>query len=190
MPEARPPRATTAAWRYVQRRVKALNNSRIRTSATSAMIILILAIGVVSNLPDAAITRAASRVVDPIMLTLGLDQKWTMYAPDPPRRQENIEVHIAMADGREKVWTLPRLNPVFGVAFSHRWRKLKENLLADKGIRPDFAHWVVREITRPGDHPVRVDMLLQTEDLPPPGVSGPGQTGVETLYSENLAGSP
>ena len=79
--------------------------------------------------------------------------------------KKNIEVHIAMADGREKVWTLPVSILYSALHSAHRWRKLKENLLADKAIRPDFAHWVVREITRPGDHPVRVDMLLQTEDL-------------------------
>jgi hypothetical protein len=92
------------------------------------MIVVILAIGVVGNLPDAAITRAVSPVVDAIALPLGLDQNWSMYAPDPPKSQQNIEVHIAMADGTEKVWTLPRLNPVFGVAFSHRWRRFKEGL--------------------------------------------------------------
>ncbi|MEB3982868.1 hypothetical protein OQ968_16530 [Mycobacterium sp. 663a-19] len=178
-----------ATWLAVQHRARALNPPRIRESATSAMIVVILAIGVVWNLPDAAITRAVVPLLRPIALPLGLDQNWSMYAPNPPQRQENIEVHVAMADGSDKVWTLPRLNPVFGVAFSHRWRKFKETLLTEQQTRPDFVHWVVREMTRPGDHPVRVDMRLRTEDIPPPGVSGPRRTAVETLYSEELTGN-
>jgi hypothetical protein len=176
----------TATWWAVRRRLNASDASRIREIATSAMIVVILAIGVVGNLPNAAITRAVSPLADRIALPLGLDQNWSMYAPNPPQRQENIEVHITMADGADKVWTLPRLNPVFGVAFSHRWRKFKESLVTEEQIRPDFVHWVVRELTGQGERPVHVEMLLRTEAIPPPGVSGPGRTAVQTLYSEKL----
>jgi hypothetical protein len=186
MPEAHPTGAVTAAWRAIKRRVKACDQPRVRDIAVSAMVTVILAIGVVCNLPESAIKRTMSPVIYPIALPVGLDQNWSMYAPDPPRRQEDVEVHVAMADGTERVWTLPRLNPVFGVAFSHRWRKYKESLLGEQSIRPDFAHWVVRELSGPGDRPVHVEMLLRTERIPPPGDSGPGQTAVETLYSENL----
>jgi hypothetical protein len=77
---------------------------------------------------------------------------------------------------------------VFGVPTSHRWRKLKESLLTKPEIRPDFVAWVVRRLTAEGDRPVRVDMMLRTEDMPPPGSDEPGQSAVETLYSEDLAG--
>ncbi|MEB4208019.1 hypothetical protein [Mycobacterium sp. 94-17] len=153
------------------------------------MIVVVLGSGVAGNLPAAAITRAVAPLVDRIAVPLGLDQNWSMYAPNPPQRQEDIEVHIAMADKSERVWTLPRTNAVFGVAYSHRWRKYKENLLTERQIRAEFAHWAVRELTRPGDQPVTVVMLLRTREIPPPGAGGPGQTAVETLYSENLAGN-
>jgi hypothetical protein len=61
--------------------------------------------------------------------------------------------------------------------------------MTNADIRPDFAHWVVRQLSGPGDRPVRVDLLLRTQQIPPPGVAGPGQVGVETLYSENLTGN-
>jgi hypothetical protein len=186
MPETRVPRRLTATWGAVQRRVRVRRSSRPREIAISVMVIVILGVGVVGNFPDAAITRAASPVVDRIALPLGLDQRWSMYAPDPPRRQEEIEVHVAMADGTDKVWTLPHLNPLFGIAFSPRWRKFKENLLTEKQIRPDFVHWVVRELTGPGDRPVYVEMLLRTEELLPPGVTRAKRTAVEMLYSEKL----
>ena len=190
MPNVRPPRATpTAAWRAVRQMVGDSAWPRIREIATSTVIVITLAIGVVWNSPDAAITRTVLPLLRPIALAVGLDQNWSMYAPNPPRRQENIEVRISMADGSERVWTLPRLQPVFGVAFSHRWRKLKETLLDEPQTRPEFVHWVVREMSRPGDRPLRVDMLLRGQDIPPPGAGRAGHVILERLYTEDLAGN-
>jgi hypothetical protein len=154
----------------------------------NAMIVAILAVIVLFNLPASAITRELSPAVNAIALPLGLDQNWALFAPTPPTRQENVEVHVSMAGGAVKTWTLPRSNRVFGVPTSHRWRKLKESLLTKPEIRPDFVAWVVRRLTAEGDRPVRVDMMLRTEDMPPPGSDEPGQSAVETLYSEDLAG--
>jgi hypothetical protein len=160
--------------------------SRICQVGISAMIVVVVAIGVVYNLPGSAIRRAASPFIDPIALSAGLDQNWSVFAPNPPTRQEDVEVDVAMASGTDKVWTLPRLDPVFGVSLSHRWRKFKESLLNSPQIRSDFVHWVVRQLTGPGDHAVHVEMLLRTEDIPPPGVREPGRSALQTLYSENL----
>jgi hypothetical protein len=162
--------------------------SRVREIATSAMIAVILAVVVLFNLPASAITRAVSPIVNSIALPLGLDQNWALFAPTPPTRQEDVEVHVTMAGGVVKTWTLPRTNPVFGVPTSHRWRKFKESLLTTPEIRSDFAHWVARRLTAPGDRPVHVEMNLRTRDMPPPGSDEPGQTAVQTLYSEDLAG--
>jgi hypothetical protein len=179
----------TAALQAVRRTVKVVDSRRMREAAISVMVVVILVVGVVGNMPDAAITRAVAPIAQPISLSVGLDQNWSMFTPTPPQRLEYIEVHVVMASGADKVWTVPRRNQILGVAFSHRWRKFKEYLVTNDDIRPDFVHWVVRELTRPGDHPVRVDLLLRTEVLPPPGVQGPGSTGVQTLYSEYLTGT-
>jgi hypothetical protein len=178
----------TGVWRSLHNRVKAFDRRRIREAAISAMIVVILAIGVVSNLPDSAIARAVYPLLRPPALVSGLDQNWSMFSPTPPQRLEYLEVHVVMASGADKVWTVPRRNRIMGVAFTHRWRKFKEALVTNADIRPDFAHWVVRQLSGPGDRPVRVDMVLRTQQLPPPGVAGPGQIGAEALYSENLTG--
>jgi hypothetical protein len=179
----------TAVWRSVRRRIKGFDRSRLSKAAISAMIVIILACGVMSNLPDSAITRAVYPLLRPVTLASGLDQNWSMFAPTPPQRLEYLEVHVVMANGADKVWTVPRRNRIMGVAFSHRWRKFKEALVTNADIRPDFAHWVVRQVSEPGDQPARVDMVLRTQHLPPPGVQEPGQVGAEILYSENLTGT-
>lgn len=185
MPKAAAPQAVTSGWRAVRGRIERIP-SGVREIATSAMLVMILVIGVVWNLPDSAIRRAAVSDLSPIALPVGLDQGWTMFAPNPPRRLTDLEVLVTMADGSIKAWRLPRLGPVFGVAFSHRWRKLGETLENDERIRPDFAHWAVGELAGPDDHPIRVEMLLHTVELPPPGADHPGRTSVQRLYREDL----
>ena len=165
--------------------------SQIGEGAISALVVAVILIGVVSNMPASAIKAALAPTLTPIAVETGLDQFWGMYAPDPPSRLENLEVHVTMADGGDRVWTLPaQYDRVVGVAVSHRWRKLKESLLSEQQIRPQFAHWVVHELTGPSERVSRVQMILRTEVLPPPGTSGPGATGVETIYDEHLAGNP
>lgn len=162
--------------------------SRVREIAVSAMIAVILVVVVLFNLPVSAITRTAAPVVNSIALPLGLDQNWALFAPTPPTRQEDVEVQVTMANGTVKAWTMPRNNSVFGVPTSHRWRKYKESLLTTPRIRRDFVHWVVRRLTAPGDRPVHAEMIVATRDIPPPGSTESGQTAVEILYSEDLAG--
>jgi hypothetical protein len=162
--------------------------SRVREIAISAMIVVILAVVVLFNLPASAITRAVAPVVNSIALPLGLDQNWALFAPRPPSRQDNVEVHVWMASGATRTWTLPKANPVFGVPAAHRWRKLKETLVTTPNLRPDFVHWAVRRLTPAGDRPVYVEMILRTVGMPPPGSEATGETGVETLYTEDLAG--
>ena len=162
--------------------------SRAREIAASAVIVVILGVVVLFNLPASAITRAVAPVVNSIALPLGLDQNWAVFAPRPPSRQDNVEVNVTMASGVTRTWTLPRANPVFGVPTSHRWRKLKETLVTTPNLRPDFVHWVVRRLTPSGDRAVHADMILRTVGMPPPGSDETGLPGVETLYSEDLAG--
>jgi hypothetical protein len=162
--------------------------SRIRETATSVMIAVIVVVVVVFNLPASPITRGLAPVVNAIALPLGLDQSWAVFAPTPPTRQDNIEVNVVMASGTVKTWTLPRSNRVFGVPTSHRWRKLKETLVTSPELRADFVHWVVRRLSLPGDQPVFVEMVLRTQDMPDPGSDKPDQTGVQVLYREDLGG--
>ena len=54
-----------------------------------------------------------------------------MYAPNPVRRLEVVEVHVTMADGSDRVWTLQRGDLVIGPFTWYRWQKLKEQLVRE-----------------------------------------------------------
>jgi hypothetical protein len=153
-----------------------------------ALVALIVLIAVVSNLPaGSALKQSLDPVLTPIAMATGLEQYWSMYAPNPPQRLEELEVHVLMADGADRVWKLPLdQDPVVGVAISHRWRKLRETLYGDARSRPALAHWVIDQVSRPSERAVGVQMIVHTQTLPAPGQNGPANTGTEILYQEDL----
>jgi hypothetical protein len=154
-----------------------------------ALVALIVLIAVVSNLPaNSALKQSLEPVLTPIAMATGLEQYWSMYAPNPPQRLEEHEVHVLMADGADRVWTLPLdQDPVVGVAISHRWRKLRETLYGDARSRPALAHWVINQVSTPSERAVGVQMIVHTQTLSAPGQNTPPQTGTEILYQEELA---
>jgi len=177
-----------AVQRHLREFANSFDRSPMGEGAISTLIVVVLLIGVVWNMPESAIKRLLVPPLEPIAVSTGLDQYWTMYAPDPPQRLENLEIHVTMADGADRVWTVQPRDPIVGVGAHHRWRKLKESLTSEPQIRADWAHWVVRQLTAPSERPVQVRMILKTEVLPPPGVDGTGKTATETLYDETLSG--
>jgi hypothetical protein len=77
---------------------------------------------------------------------------------------------------------------VIGSFAWYHWRKLKEQTIRVPESRAGIAHWVVRKFTGPSQRAVRVQMILRTETLPPPGKDGPRKHATKMLYDEDLAG--
>ena len=152
----------------------------------SAFVAVAVLIGVVWNLPDAQFTSTLKPTLAPIASATGLEQQWRMYAPEPIRRLEFVSVHVTLADGTDRTWNLQRDNPVTGQFVWYHWQKLKENTVRDASMRSGLCHWVVDQVTSPADHPIRVQMILRTEELLPPGAIGTPKTATETLYDEKL----
>lgn len=154
------------------------------------MLVTVVGIGVVWNLPVSPIQRSLATPLQPVAAATGLDQRWQMYAPNPIRRKEHVEVVVTMADGTVKSWTNMRGDLVVGPFVWYRWQKLKENLVRDPGVRAGVAQWVVAELTAPGERAQQVTMTLRTEQLPPPGYHGQGETAAEVLYDEVIGPQP
>jgi hypothetical protein len=62
--------------------------------------------------------------------------------------------------------------------------------MVDSSIRPQLAHWVVREVTKPDERAASVSIVLRTENLSAPGDEGEGgkAPAKKVLYQEALAG--
>ncbi|WP_157531116.1 hypothetical protein [Mycobacterium sp. IS-1496] len=143
--------------------------TRIKRLAISFLVTLLVATAVVGSLPDSSIKDAAAEVLAPIMRVTGLDQSWGVFSPNPPRKLTEVEVHVIMSDGEDRVWRLDADRSLPG----YRWRKLKEEVIRRKELRPGLARYVVRDVTEPGERAVRVLMVVQSETLPLPAEGAP-----------------
>jgi hypothetical protein len=166
-----------------------LESSVVGQGLISAVVSIVVLTGVVWNLPASAVKDAFTPMLTPVATASGLMQRWTMYAPDPIERSELVDVHVTMADGSDRVWAMREDHPVVGQFSWYRWQKLKEQAIRQPDIRPGIAHWVVRRLTGPSEHPVRVQMIFRAQERPAPGKSGPMPTTQEVLYDENLSGA-
>jgi hypothetical protein len=156
----------------------------------SVFVTVAVLIGVVWNLPNSDIKQSLTPALRPIATATGLQQRWQMYAPEPISSLESIQVRVRMAEGPDRVWAWQQGDRLIGPFSWYHWQKLKEQMVRESAGRAGVAHWVVRELTTPGEQPVGVQMLFRNEQLPPPGRNAPRTVTVETLYDEKLDGRP
>ena len=160
--------------------------SRAGKVVISGLVAVFVLVSVVWNIPDSPIGRGLQALVEPVAGATGLDQYWGMYGT-PTKRVENVEVHVKMADGTDRMWTIQPDSR--GVGWWDRWIMLKRAATSDANFRPQLAHWVVREVTGPTERAVAVSVVLRTENLSPPGVPASGKSpAMKVLYQEVLAG--
>jgi hypothetical protein len=152
----------------------------------SGLVMVVLLIGVTWNLPESELKRTLTPALKPIASAAGVEQSWRMYAPEPISQLEFVEVRVTLADGEDRIWVNPRGDRVISAFAWYRWQKLKESLPRDVHMRSGVAHWAVRKLTQASEQPVRVQIVMRTELLPPPGVDGPRTTAEEILYDERL----
>lgn len=96
-----------------------------------------------------------------------------MFAPNPPRLNSEIEVHVITNDGNDHVWQ-PFDDPSMR---KMQWRKFKEDIINGAEYRPGLALWAIRQEMRKVDdttiRPVRVAIVATFETVPLPGQGEP-----------------
>ncbi|BBY93724.1 hypothetical protein MGALJ_33930 [Mycobacterium gallinarum] len=166
--------------------------SRVGKMVISGLLVVAFLVCVAWNLPDSPIKRVVQPALAPVAVPTGLDQGWAMYAPDPSKRADMIEVQVKMADGETKTWTTQPGQP--GIGWWDRWLKVRYYAVLDANLRPQLARWVVRQVTGPDEQAVAVEIILRTETLQAPadreGESGTRRpTATKIIYREQLAGT-
>jgi hypothetical protein len=157
--------------------------SRAGKVVISILVAVFVLIGVIWNLPESPIGQRLQAVVEPVAAATGLNQYWGMYGT-PTERVETVEVHVVMANGEDRVWTM---RPGDSVGWWDRWILLRRAAMVDAGFRPQLAHWVVRQVAGPNEHPVSVSVVLHTQNLSAPGKPAAGSSvATKVLYQEAL----
>ena len=152
----------------------------------SVLVCVVVLIGVAWNLPQSYLKRTLVEPLRPVAESTGLQQKWSMYAPDPIAERETLEVRVTMAGKGDRTWTVRPGDPVIASLRWYHWQKLKEQLIRNRDAIPEFAHWVIRELTEPGDRPEHVEVLVRSEPLRPPGDGRPTVSTERTLYISDV----
>jgi hypothetical protein len=144
----------------------------------SVLLVATLAAVVVWNVPEPPVRALARPVVEPFVNTAGLDQRWNLFAPDPPRRTTEVVARIEYADGGLTLWEPPR---------NDRWRKWL-GTITNEAITAYWgptAAWIADHHGDGGRQAVRVELIQRWRDLSPPGpgaVEEPWQQSVFFTY--------
>ncbi|BBZ30203.1 hypothetical protein MMAD_44980 [Mycolicibacterium madagascariense] len=167
-------------------RQQRFENSRAGRVVISVVIAAILLLNLVWNLPqNSPIAKGLHDLTDPLSVPLGLDQWWGMFAI-PESRVTSVDVDVTMANGETRIWHMQPGAP--GVGWWSRWTGLRNQVVTNPVVRPQLAHWVVGQVTKPGERATEVVVLLRSENLSKPGEPAAGRSPAsKVLYQETLA---
>ena len=139
---------------------------------TLFLLATLAAIGVVT-LPDSELKRRLVGSAGPYLAATGLDQNWSVFAPDTRRSVLILVATVRYADGSTGTWRLPESGPWLGAYWDYRWRKWAENVMTvtddPTALQRPAAIWIARAMQRPGKRPVLVTLASRSADLRPPG---------------------
>lgn len=124
------------------------------------------------NLPPGRPRDEVRPVVGRVMLPLGLDQDWALFAPDPRGFSVGFSARVTLADGTERTWSPPTDGVLLAPYRSYRWQKFDERVRADDftALWEPTARWIARQV----DGEVRSVVLVRTfRDALRPGTLGP-----------------
>jgi hypothetical protein len=110
----------------------------------SALIIVLIATEIGSNLPDSSVARSVGATSGQVVRVLGMEQAWGVFAPDPRPTSIAMEARVTFADGTHATWHMPHGDPVVSNLRYYRWRKWLERVRADdyKDIWDPTARWI------------------------------------------------
>ena len=138
----------------------------------SGALIFIIASLVAANIPDTSyVQRKLTTIVQPVRDGVGLDQTWSVFAPEPRRQTFALEARIQYSDGTKETWTVPTGDPFIAEYRVYHWQKWSEYARADdtSWLWEPFAVWVARTHNSAARHPVEVTLVRGWYDLKPPG---------------------
>ena len=141
--------------------------------AVLTALMALLAVAVVSwNLPAGRPREALRPYAANVVLPIGLDQDWALFAPDPRAFSVGVFARVTYRDGSERVMTPPHNGRLLAPYRTYRWQKYVERLRADDyaSLWEPTARWIADEAD--GDV-TRVVLVRTFRDAVTPGTPGP-----------------
>lgn len=121
----------------------------------SVFVAIHITLMVTSGLPDrSAVGDAILRKLEFYQVFFGLDQTWSMFAPNPASVNSYLDAVITFTDGSTEKWTFPRssrMSPWDRFTAGERVRKYQqENLMPMQraGMWFDLSRFLEREVSK------------------------------------------
>ncbi len=116
---------------------------------------------VVWNLPGSKLRAEGMRLAGPYVRAVGLDQNWSVFAPDPYRESFRLYARVTYADGTTGTWSVPEGGDVIGAYWDFRWGKWAEWVIAAShpDLCPGTTTYVANTEADAGRTPVQIDLV-------------------------------
>lgn len=157
----------------------------------SGFLLFVVAALIVWNIPASNLKQVTLRGVRPVVTAIGLEQIWSVFAPEPRNHSVDLRAEITYADGSVSTWRWPiQTEPFLSVYPASRWEKWQDNVRLNRHreLWPATAAWVARIHQKHGV-PVEVTLIRRASFLLPPG-PGPNHTPWEEYAFFTLQVSP
>jgi hypothetical protein len=107
---------------------------------------------------------------------IGLDQDYSMFAPEPRKKNRNLFVLITFHDQSTAIWSYPRMErfKCWQSMLKERYRKFGNDNIVESCFKiflPDFARYIARLHTCLDNEPEIVTIYLHEEDIVYPTAS-------------------
>ncbi len=153
----------------------------------------LLVVAVVSwNLPAGRVRDDLRDEFRPLVRTLGLDQSWALFSPDPSRTSVDVRAEIHRADGTVVIDRFPGGDPLVGALREYRWRKL-ERRVRDEDYRrlwEPTATWFAEQHGSAENPVVRVVLIRRLSTTPEPASGDERTWSEEEFYSLDFEAAP
>ena len=160
--------------------------SRVGQTVITYLLLVALAALVVQNLP-ASVVRRDLGTLERGAHSLGYDQDWSVFAPNPRAENFRVDATLTYPDGSTGRWDVPKGSPWWDAYNDYRWQKYQERLRSDNylALRKPLAQWLAATQVRNGQHPVKVVLTRRFRAVAPidqPQTQPPGWT-TQVIYT-------
>ena len=136
---------------------------------------------------DTAFLNRSRAMIRPYMVWSGLFQSWRMFSK-LRRINDYLTANITYRDGTATTWTFPRPENMgyMEKLFRERYRTFANDYLREDpqaGLWPDAARYIARLNSLPDNPVIKVELVRNWSDIPPPDPDRPYQPGPWRRYT-------
>jgi len=149
-----------------------VESNQVGRAVITGLVIFILASLLAANIPQTSyLQKKLNSIVEPVRDSVGLDQTWSVFAPEPRRETFALDARITYNDGTSEVWAVPTGDPYIAEYRTYHWQKWSEYARADdtSWLWEPLAAWLARTHNGSVRHPVEVTLTRRWYILNAPG---------------------